>query len=658
MNRYLATTFSLITLVLSFVTPLSAIHGRVTLENISYPAGQKSIVGIENGTLHNGLVVRITENGIPAAGKKIVFSIVHSSGQGSLIETPVVISDNEGIARTSFRFGNKEGSYIVEAFYEGKLDVPPLEIELKAYRQMWVFFLVLGMLGGLALFLYGMELSAEGLQKAAGDRMRNILGKLTNNTWMGILVGTLTTATIQSSSATTVMVIGFVSATLMTLKQAAGVIYGANIGTTLTVQLIAFNISEYAPLLIATGFFSMMLAGKKQVIRYSGIIILGFGLIFFGMGMMSSSMNPLRTIPAFTSTLASLGTNPVLGVFVAAVFTAIVQSSGAVIGISIALALQNLMTLPAAIAIAFGANIGTTATALLASLGAEREGKQTALLHFIFNTMGVLVFLPFMNLYTRFIGYIDQMFHVESISRSIANAHLFFNLINTLLFIPFTGPLTRLIEVWIPIKVAPKELFRPAFIAKEPKATQVALEQAYREILNMAEITGNLIELARNIFNGNLIELSGEIKKQAAKTAILSSALQEYLASISNRQLVTKEADEITYYLNLIENLNNLSDSISQEMMASLERHYENVTKLKEEHKQQLIIMLDRSRELFEKNLSAMREKTIAPAEEALLLYTKLKLLASSYQDQQLSSFVFWEKKQKARIDHFCFVAG
>jgi Na/Pi-cotransporter len=370
-----------------------SIQSQILIQNISYPPGQKVLVGMQSGQMENGIKVLLTKDGKPFSNQKVSFRVLHTPTPNDTmakILQETVLTDINGEAITTFQIGNNYGTYILGAFYNDSIEIPPAKIEISAYKSSWIFLLILGMLGGLAIFLFGMEMSADGLQKVAGNKMRTILGKLTNNPFMGVVVGTLTTAAIQSSSATTVMVVGFVTATLMTLTQAIGVIYGANIGTTLTVQLIAFNISEYSPLMISLGFGLSLFGSRNQYLKYFGMIIMGFGFIFFGMGMMSEAMNPLRSVSAFTELLASFATNPILGVIFAAVFTGIIQSSGAVIGISIALASQGILTLPAAIVISFGSNIGTCATALLSSLNASRAGKRVALVHLIFNTLGVV----------------------------------------------------------------------------------------------------------------------------------------------------------------------------------------------------------------------------------------------------------------------------
>ena len=249
------------------------------------------------------------------------------------------------------------------------------------------------LLGGLALFLYGMEKMTDGLKAAAGEQMNTLLARLTTNRILGAITGALVTAVIQSSSVTTVLVVGFVSAGLMTLVQAVGVIFGANVGTTLTAQIVAFNTTTLALPFITIGFV-MTFVWKKGVARHYGAMLIGLGLLFYGMGAMGEAMSPLRTNQRFAELLQSLQ-NPVLGMLVGAVFTALVQSSSATIGLAVVMATQGLVSLPAGIAILFGAKIGTGITAVLAGIGKPQDAKRAAVVHVLFNVLGAAIWLPF-----------------------------------------------------------------------------------------------------------------------------------------------------------------------------------------------------------------------------------------------------------------------
>lgn len=310
--------------------------------------------------------------------------------------------------------------------------------------------------GGLALFLYGMNMMSDGLQKAAGERMKNILAALTKNPVLGVLAGTLVTAVLQSSSATTVMVIGFVSAGLMSLPQAISVILGANIGTTMTAQLMAFKISDYVWLIVFVGFMISFLA-KKEKAKNVGTTIMAFGLLFVGIETMGSVMKPLAQSPVFIEMIKKVSDVPVLGVCVGALMTLVVQSSSATIAV-----LQNFASQPAAdgvtsvlglagaIPILLGDNIGTTITALLASIGQSKNAKRTAIAHSVFNITGSMVFVCIIPWFAKAVQFISPKgAEVEVISRQIANAHTMFNVVCTLIWLPMIGLLVKIVKAII-----------------------------------------------------------------------------------------------------------------------------------------------------------------------------------------------------------------
>ena len=626
------------------------------LENHSYPLGQKTLTGLESGTIAQGIAVRVVRNGQPAANELVRFHLSHAPGTNAAVEPGEIRTDKDGFARATFRIGDKPGDYIVQAFHNARLDTAPLEIRVKALRGGWLVFLILGLLGGLAIFLFGMDASSEGLQKVAGDKMRVILGKLTNKPVMGVVVGTLTTAAIQSSSATTVMVIGFVSSTLMTLKQAIGVIYGCNIGTTLTVQLIAFNIADYAPMLIAVGFFTSLIFGSKsQGIKFGGQIVFGFGLIFFGMGLMSDAMNPLRSVPAFTNLLTSIGEKPILGLVVATVFTAIIQSSGAAIGISIALATQGILTLKAAIVIAFGANIGTTMTAVLGSIGSGRDGKRVALIHFLFNFIGVLLFFPFLDPFTALMKKITDVMDPGNISRAIANAHMFFNAINTIIFLPFVGLMEKSVRHLIKDSATEAAVFKPQFIQPgDIRSSSLSLEQTRREIMRAGQIVFGTVKDLANLWSPqSVVAAENHIETTNRQIAVLSDAIKLYLRDLAKLTLSNSESREATYYLHLTEDLRQLANSLQLEVLPVMKASGEKYSSFNESQRKDLEFLLAKISELLEKNLQAFEQKNIPLAEESGLLYKKLKFMSKKVQSQNLESLLAAEAQDSAALNAF-----
>ena len=303
------------------------------------------------------------------------------------------------------------------------------------------FELLLGLLGGLALFLYGMQMMSTNLEAAAGNKMKQILERLTSNRFLGVLVGAVITALIQSSSATTVMVVGFVNSGLMTLNQAVWVIMGANIGTTITGQLIALDVGALAPLIAFVGVAILVFVKNKKIQHIAGIVA-GIGVLFIGMDMMSSAMSPLREEPQFVEMMTKFS-NPLLGILVGAGFTALIQSSSASVGILQALAMSGVIDLYSAVFVLFGQNIGTCITAVLASIGTTRNAKRATAIHLLFNLIGTVVFVV-LSLVTPFTDVMISLAPGNPMAQ-IANVHTVFNLGTSLLLLPFGSVLVKIV---------------------------------------------------------------------------------------------------------------------------------------------------------------------------------------------------------------------
>lgn len=319
----------------------------------------------------------------------------------------------------------------------------------------------MGVLGGLALFLYGMQMMSSGLESVAGNRMKQILERLTSNRFLGIFVGAGITAVIQSSSATTVMVVGFVNSGMMTLKQAIWIIMGANIGTTITGQLIALDVGVIAPLIAFLGVVIIVFLKSKKL-HYIGNILAGLGVLFIGMDMMSSAMEPLADSEAFVNLLTKFD-NPLLGILAGIIFTALIQSSSASVGILQALADSGIIGLNSAAYVLFGQNIGTCVTALLASVGTNRNAKRATVIHISFNVIGTIVFTV-LCLITPLIPFMESI-TPANVPAQIANLHTLFNVVTTLLLLPFGNVLVKLVKKMLPDK--PKEYRNNMYIRKE-----------------------------------------------------------------------------------------------------------------------------------------------------------------------------------------------
>ena len=437
---------------------------------------------------------------------------------------------------------------------------------------------VMGMklFGGLALFLFGMEQMASALKAVAGERMRVILAKLTSNRFMGAVTGAFVTAIIQSSSITTVLVVGFITAGLMSMAQSVGVIMGANIGTTITAQIVAFKVTKAALLMIGVGF-SMLFISKQDRIKQYGTMIMGLGMVFFGMSVMSEAMNPLRSYQPFLDLMIKME-NPLIGILVAAAFTGLIQSSSATTGIVIVMASQGFITLPAGIALAFGANIGTCITALLASIGKPREAVRAAFVHITFNISGVLVWVLFIDQLANFVSGFSpsypELSGVERLGaetpRQIANAHTIFNIANTLIFIGFTTQIARFVEWLIPDRTLEEEelLVSAKYLDEELLSTpSLALDMVRLEVLHMGESVQEMLErIMPVILQGNEQSLIA-IRDMDDKVDILHEQIIDYMGRISKRPLSDPQTEEFLLLMEAVNYLENIGDTIETNLV-------------------------------------------------------------------------------------------
>ena len=451
---------------------------------------------------------------------------------------------------------------------------------LAASSSKDIDWMVMGMqlFGGLAIFLFGMEQMADSLKAVAGERMKGILAKLTSNRFMGAITGAFVTAIIQSSSVTTVLVVGFISAGLMSLAQSVGVIMGANIGTTITAQIVAFKVTKAALLMIGIGFF-MLFASKEEKVKHYGTMIMGLGMVFFGMSVMSEAMKPLRTFQPFLDLMVQME-NPIYGILIAAAFTGLVQSSSATTGIVIVMASQGLITLPAGIALAFGANVGTCVTAMLASIGKTREALRAALVHVIFNIAGVLLWIGLIEYLADAVLLISpsspELQGIDRLAadtpRQIANAHTIFNIANTLIFIGFTTQLARLVEILVPDRSLEEEglVIRTKYLDDELIATpSLALDRVRMEVLHMGEHVEYMIKnILPAIRNGDKALLY-EVQARDDSVDILHGHVVDYLGKLSKVNLTQAQTDEFLRLMEAVNDLENIGDIIETNMVMS-----------------------------------------------------------------------------------------
>ena len=449
------------------------------------------------------------------------------------------------------------------------------------------FQITFGLLGGLAIFIFGMNMMSESLQKAAGEKMKKILGILTVNPVMGVLAGTIATAVMQSSSATTVMVIGFVSAGLMTLKQGISVILGANIGTTMTAQLLAFNISDYIFVIIFVGFI-VSFVFKSEKIKSIGQTIFAFGLLFEGIQIMSSVMKPLAASPVFINMIDHVSGMPVLGVLVGTLMTLVVQSSSATIAVLQNFAAQagpdgvsSIIGLAGAIPVLLGDNIGTTITALLACIGQSRDAKRTALAHCTFNITGAFLFIWFVKPYAHFIQAISTKGpEVEVIARQIANAHTIFNNTKTLIWLPLIWLLVKIVVKILPYKEKnSKQKEVPVFLdprlISQPAA---AMEMVAREVLRCSGMVEQMIHRLNHAIERQDLRRVDSILRQAVVVRKLYDNIVSYLSSLFSSGSMTEEQATQTagmmYILSDIERTDALCTEATESLQSILEKKH------------------------------------------------------------------------------------
>ncbi len=445
----------------------------------------------------------------------------------------------------------------------------------------------IGLLGGLAIFLYGLENTTNILKRAAGDRMKMLLARLTSNRFAGVLTGTGITAVIQSSSVTTVLLVGFISAGLMSLPQAVGVIMGANIGTTVTAQIIAFKVTKAALAMVAIGFW-VQFTSKKESVKNYGSMLFGLGLIFLGMNLMSEAMSPLREYQPFIDMMTQMD-NAFLSILLAAAFTGLIQSSSATTGIVIVLAGQGFISLEAGIALAMGANIGTCVTALLAGIGKSREAMQAAAVHIIFNVVGVVIWLPFIGVLSEAsVGFSPSYAHLSGIERTaaelprqIANANTLFNLLNTIIMLPFVGVFVWIVRKLLPYQSKPpqkssKKKGLAKYLSKEFLNTpDIALDQAQLELGRVGRRVCNMMNMLPPLaLNQTDVEEKHLVRQQLKQIEYIEEEVDRlhgeilsYLGMLRMQPLTDQQSSRQIQLISITDQLESVADLVVDSML-------------------------------------------------------------------------------------------
>lgn len=478
--------------------------------------------------------------------------------------------------------------------------------------------LIFEFVGGLGIFLLGIKFMGDGLQKSAGDRLRDILDRFTSNPFLGVLAGMIVTMLIQSSSGTTVLTVGLVNAGFMTLRQAIGVIMGANIGTTITAFIIGIDIGEYALPILAVGAF-LIFFFKHQKVTAVGQAVFGFGALFFGLELMSGGMKPLRSLEAFQELTLNMSEHSILGVVVGTLFTVIVQSSSATIGILQGLYAEGAIDLQAALPVLFGDNIGTTITAVLAALGASVAARRAAAVHVTFNLVGTTIFMILLPLYTSYVEFLQRQLSLNE-EMTIAFAHGSFNIFNTIIQFPFIGALAWLVTKIIPgkdttIEYKPQHL-DPIFIQQ---SSALALDQAKAEIVRMGEYAHQGLEETNSYLTTNQTKHADMAMQIEGALNSLDRSITDYLIDISGGSLSEFESEKHTMLMDTVRDIERIGD------------HFENIVELIDYKISNKVVITDKAQEdlnnMFDLTMSTVKQAVKAldtgNREEALAVMQK-----------------------------------
>ena len=499
----------------------------------------------------------------------------------------------------------------------------------------------MALVGGLAIFLFGMEMMTDALKVVAGKRMRGLLARMTTNRFKSVFAGAFITAVIQSSSVTTVLVVGFISAGLLSLAQSVGIIMGASIGTTVTAQIIAFNVTKYAQILVALGF-AVSFMGRSAASKHGGRMVMGLGLVFFGMSLMKDATSPLRDYEPFVRMLTEMH-NPLMAVLLSALFTGVVQSSSATTGVIIVLASQGFLTLDSGIALVFGANIGTCVTALLASIGKPREAVRAAMVHILFNVAGVVIWIgliPYLAEFIRFITpaaeNLDGLARIKAETpRQIANAHTIFNVSNTLLFIGFTPLIARLAEKLIPDRTLEEQKPRRQEYLDDilVHTPSLALDIVRIELGRLgSSVLGMVKSALEPAVSGTQTELR-ELRDLDDEVDTLHGALVTYMGRLSLEPLAASQSKRLSTYIHAANYFENIGDMIESNLVDAGQQRLAGRIVISAQTQQVLEALHDRVQWSVRRAIDALVSDDRAIAEEILKAKADLNRLTEDAED-------------------------
>jgi phosphate:Na+ symporter len=593
----------------------------------------------------------VSAEGEPFAGAVVLFTVaeVPPHAEGTTLYPDTVRTGPDGYAQSRLRLGSVPGEYLVAVTLRDIGGGRAVVFRATAREPNWLFKLIVGLAGGLGLFLFGLRVMSEGMRRTAARRIRSVLSKLTNNRFVAVLAGAFVTMLIQSSSVTTVMLVSFVRAGLMTFAQSIGMILGADIGTTITAQLIAFKLTDFALLMVGTGVALMMLS-KRDRLKDIGEMILGFGLLFSGMHIMSASMAPLQTHHEVIDLLVSLE-NPLLGILVGAVLTALIQSSSAFTGILIVLATQGLISLEAGIPLLFGANVGTCVTALLAGIGTNREARRVALAHVLFKLLGVFLFVWWIPQFAELIRGISPAGDPELagvalvadvLPRQIANAHTIFNLALTVVMLPFTNAAARLITRLLPDRLE-KEVapYRTRHIDRAVLATPVlALNLAKAEVIHMGVVVESMVEKVILPFTERNGDVPYELESAEAKVNFLEGEIQEYLGAVSRKNLEQERIVEIFQLMYSVAELEQIGDIIVKSLVPRSREWLRSDLQFSREGKAELVDYHLRTMKQLSRAMTVFQDVNLEAASRMKSKHKKYREMEEQYLRSHFSRFL------------------
>ncbi|HDF2626593.1 TPA: Na/Pi cotransporter family protein [Clostridioides difficile] len=489
--------------------------------------------------------------------------------------------------------------------------------------------IIISLMGGLGLFLYGMNLMGEGLQKSAGTKLKKIIKLLTSNLFMGVLVGTGVTAVIQSSSATTVMVVGFVNAGIMTLKQAIGVIMGANIGTTVTAQLVSFDLTGMAPVALGVGII-LYLFGNKPRIKNIAEILIGFGILFTGMDFMKMAVEPLRDYQGFTDLLVTFGRYPLLGLLLGFGITAIIQSSSASMGMLVALAAEGLVPLSAALPILYGQNIGTCVTSLLSSIGANKNARRAAMMHLIFNVLGTVIFLIFLN---KPVVSMVTSWDPSNVARQIANTHTLFNIISVLILLPFTNLIIKLAIKLVPDRAGDIDEDETKTIKyiddRMIETPSIALANTIKEALRMGEKAKESLNASMEALVEHSTEKIDKTYRRERLINDLQKAILNYLLKLSKAPLDDDSREVVDTLFNTVNDIERIGDHTKNIAELSQVAIDSNIS-FSEEGQSELDVMYNRVVSAYTYALESMRTDNVDLACKVIKIEEQVDIMEKS----------------------------